>query len=480
MFISLLNIIMNFKSIYFNKSFWKTVLPLAIPIALQNLLAASFSLIDTFMVAGLGSTVLSSVGMAGQYTWLFNIVIFGLASGTALFVSQYWGTKDIDSIHKTEGIAVVLALSTGALFCIIGALFPEAILSIFNDDPTVIEIGASYIRYACWSYPAFALNFTLYIILRSTEKFKLPVIMSVINEAMNAFFNYCLIHGALGFPEMGAAGAALATTCSCWLSTLILFTVCFIRRDIIIAPPREIFGFSLRQVSVFMKKTLPAILNEGAFALGTTVLNIILSNISVESYAGVTILRTVENLAFVFIVGLCNACSIVVGKSIGAGDIIGGKKDANRFMFIMPVFSIITSTALILLRSPLVSLFTLNGEYSDLAISSALFCILIYAIDMPLRNIPYLTIVGIFRPGGDPKTGMICDVSALWLVSIPLTAILAYLGVPFKTVFLLMYFSEDIPKSILCIYYFASGKWIHPVTPEGRLALEKLKSEKKI
>lgn len=466
---------MNIRSIYFNKAFWKTVLPLALPIALQNLMAASFSLIDTFMVAGLGSTVLSSVGMAAQYTWLFNITIFGLASGCGLFVAQFWGVKDIRSINRIQGMSVLLAIGAGLLFFSGAFFFPEEIVTLFNKDKTVIAIGASYLRYASFSYPAFALNFVLYTVLRSTEKVRLPMVLSIVNAALNACLNYILIFGIGGFDGMGATGAALATSLSCWTTTAILLTVCFIQKNIVIAPVKALFSFTKQNFSSFMRKTMPAVINEGVFALGTTILNIILSNISVDAYAGVTILRTVENLAFVFIVGLCNACSIIIGKSIGSGDIIGAKQDAKRFIFIMPLFSILTGSILILLRAPLVSMFTYNGEYSDIAIKSALYCILIYAIDMPLRNIPYLTIVGIFRPGGDPKTGMICDVSALWFISIPLTAILARLGLPFETVFLLMYISEDIPKSCLCIWYFVSGKWIHPVTEEGKKALAELK-----
>ncbi|MBQ4067394.1 MAG: MATE family efflux transporter [Clostridia bacterium] len=469
---------MNIRSLYFHKPFWKTAIPLALPIALQNLMAASFSLIDTFMVAGLGSQTLSAVGMASQYTWLFNIVIFGLASGTALFVSQYWGGRDRSAIHRTEGMALMLAIGTGLLFFIIGALFPEAILSIFNKDEAVIKTGSSYIRYACFSYPAYALNFTLYTVLRSTEKVRLPMVLSVFNAGLNAVLNYGLIYGRLGLPEMGAAGAALATSLSCWVTTAALLATCLIQKNIVVASLKKLFIFTRKQFSAFMRKTLPAVLNEGVFALGTTVLNITLSNLSVEAYAGVTILRTVENLAFVFIVGLCNACSIIVGKSIGAGDIRGAREDATRFLFVMPLFSLITSLGLILLRSPLVSLFTYSGEYTDVAVSSALYCILIYALNMPLRNVPYLTIVGIFRPGGDPKTGMICDVSALWFISIPLTVILSLSGVPFEIVFLCMYLSEDIPKTALCLWYFASGKWIHPVTPEGKLALEQMKKNK--
>lgn len=469
---------MNLKSIYLDKSFWKITIPLALPIALQNLMAASFSLIDTFMVSRLGDTTLSAVGMASQFTWAFNILVFGLASGTGLFVAQYWGIKDKRSIHHTQGMALSVGIALGLLFFLGGAFFSREILSVFNKDPVVVEIGASYLRYACWSYPPFVLSFVLYTVLRSTENVKLPMYLSIFNAGANAFLNYGLIFGKFGLPKMEAAGAALATAISCWSTFLILILVCYIKKNIIRESFNKMFSFTKKSFAIFTKKTTPAILNEGMFAVGTAILNIILSNTGVDNYAGVTILRTVENLAFVFIVGLCNACSIIVGKSIGSGNIIRAKEDTVRFMMIMPLFSIFTSSVLILLRSPIVSLFTSGGGYSDVAVSSALFCILIYSFDLPLRNIPYLTIVGIFRPGGDPKTGMICDVSALFCISIPLTAILANCGVPFPVVFLIMYLSEDIPKSILCLYYYISGKWIKPVTQEGQRALKELQSSK--
>ncbi|MBE6714768.1 MAG: MATE family efflux transporter [Ruminococcaceae bacterium] len=467
---------MNFKTIFFDRSFWKTAIPLALPIALQNLMAASFSLIDTFMVARLGGTALSAVGMAGQFTWVFNILIFGLASGTGLFVAQYWGVKDKRSIHHTQGMALAIGLCLGTLFCLAGVIFPDEILRIFNKNPEVVQIGASYLKYASLSYPAFALSFVLYTVLRSTENVKLPMYLSIFNAAINAILNYGLIFGKFALPKMNAAGAAVATAISCWLTFCVLLIICLIRKNIVYVSIKKMFSFTKVQFSSFAKKTTPAILNEGMFALGTAALNIILSNTGVDNYAGVTILRTVENLSFVFIVGLCNACSIIVGKSIGKGDIIKANQDTDRFMLIMPIFSILTATVIILLRHPVVNLFTMDGGYSKTAITAALTCMLIYALDMPLRNIPYLTIVGIFRPGGDPKTGMICDVSSLWLISIPLTAILAHFEVPFPILFLCMYLSEDIPKTVLCLYYYLSGSWIRPVTPEGQLALEKLKA----
>lgn len=470
---------MNIKSIYLNKPFWKTVIPLALPIAVQNLLAASFAMVDTFMVAGLGDTVLSSVGMASQFSWLMNAFIFGLASGTALFVSQYWGTDDRASIHKTQGMALIMSLSVSLIFCLTAFFASPLIVRIYSKTPEVISLGSSYLKFVCWSYIPNALTFTLSTVLRSTEKVKLPVLIAVITALLNMSFNYCLIYGNFGFPKMGAAGAALATSLSNWISFIVLLIISVVKKNILIAPLSELFGFSARDFKNFLKKAVPIVCNEATWAVGTVTMNAILSNLGDEYYAGVTILRTVENLAFVFIVGLCNACSIIVGKQIGAGKVREAKENTVRFSFIMPLFSILTSSVLLLLRHPIVGLFTSNGEYSALSISTAIMCITTYACIMPFRNMPYLYIVGVFRPGGDPKTGLLCDMIPLWIISIPTTAILAYVvKLPFHLVFMFMYLCEDIPKATLCICYYLTGKWVRPVTEEGKLALKKMKAEK--
>ncbi len=470
---------MNFKDLYMNRPFWKITLSLAIPIALQNLLSASFSLVDTFMVAKLGGEHLAAMGMAGQWSWLLNIFCFGLVSGTCLFIAQYWGIKDIKSIHRTSGIAITSAILISVIFMLIGAVKPELIISVFSRTPEIVQYGSDYLRIAAYSYPAVALNLIFCAILRSTEKVKLPVVVSLFTAVLNAVLNYCLIFGVLWFPEMGIKGAAIATCISSWAGVVLLFTISLISNNILIAPISELFGFSGRQISLFYKRALPIIFNEAAWGTGTVVINAIFSNMGDDYYTGVTIFRTFENIAYVFIVGLCNACSVMVGKSIGAGKIERAKKDAWRYTVIMPVACIVTGAFVILLREHLVLAFTSGAEYTPSAVAAAIGCLLIYGCEMPIRNIPYLMVVGIFRPGGNSKLAMICDLVCLWLISIPLTAILAFVvKLPFIYVFLFMFLLEDIPKSFLCLYNFVRDKWISPVTEEGKAAFEKLKSNK--
>ncbi len=478
-FVYIKGISMKFKDIFLNRPFWRVALGLAVPIALQNLLSASFSLVDTFMVAKLGGDHLAAMGMAGQWSWLLNIFTFGLVSGTSLFIAQYWGIKDIHSIRRTSGIAITSAVIISTIFTVIGVARPEFIISVFSRTPEIVQYGSDYLRLAALSYPAVALNLIFCAILRSTEKVKLPVVISLITAVSNAILNYCLIFGIGIFPEMKIKGAALATCISSWMGVLILFIISLITKNILIAPLKETFGFNGKHIRNFYRRAIPVIFNEAAWGIGTVVTSAIFSNMGDDYYTGFTIFRTFDNIAYVFLIGLCNACSVMIGKSIGSGKIERGKEDAWRFTAIMPLTCIIVGGTVALFREFLVTVFTSGAYYTPAAITAALGCLLVYGCEMPIRNIPYLMVVGIFRPGGNSKLAMICDLICLWCISIPATLILAFvIKIPFVYVFLCMLLLEDIPKATLCMYFFTKDKWISPVTKEGRLAYEKMKSKK--
>jgi Na+-driven multidrug efflux pump len=166
----------------------------------------------------------------------------------------------------------------------------------------------------------------------------------------------------------------------------------------------------------------------------------------------------------------------MVGKSIGAGEIREGIRESKRFMALFPFVSVVVGGAVILLRSPLVSVFNLGNGISDYTIETAEWVLVIYAVWVIVRNIPYLTVVGIFRPGGDTVTGMIVEIGALWAFSVPMTFIAANVWhLPFLAVYAVMYLCEDIPKAIYFLIYWHSGKWIRPVTDVGRQNLIEFK-----
>lgn len=458
--------------LFYDKGFWRTAVKLAIPISLQNMLISSFTLADTLFVSQLGDVSLSAVGMMGQWCWLLNMILIGVSSGTSVFVAQYWGVKNIKKINMTCGIATASAILVSGVFTVISLLMPEFVVNIFNNDANVISEGTSYLLIVCLSYPAVAITNIFSSVLRSVENVKLPMYVSVFTTFLNIFLDYGMIFGRLGFSYMGIKGAALATTISAWLGVLLILLISFLQKNILFAPVKNTFGFKLSDIKVFYKKALPVIFNETMWGAGTFIFNIIFGHMGYEYFAAITILRSFENIAFVFIIGLCNACSIMVGKSIGKGKIERGIDDTKRFLMIFPFVSLIIAVLIYVFRPELIGIFNLNDNISEVTLNSAMSIMAFYAFEFTIRQIPFLMIVGIFRSGGDTVTGVKYDLFSLWLLSIPATLISVYiLKAQFTVAFAVMYIFEDYVKIILCIKYYKSLKWVKPLTVEGKAAL---------
>jgi len=471
---------LNLSKYLGDKVFWKVTIALALPIAFQNMLTSSFALVDTLMVSMLGDISLAAAGMAGQWSWLLNIFLFGVCSGASIFISQYFGVDDRRGIHRTAGIAIASGLVLGAIFMAAACLFPNTVMRIFGKEEAVIAEGASYLRIAGFSYFAVVINSVWSAVLRSTAQVKLPMYVSLITTVENAVLNYFFIFGGFGWNGLGIEGAALATVISSWTGAILLLVFSMRKGNILYAPLKELFHFTKSGIVLFYKKALPVMANESMWGLGTFCYNAIFGALGYENYEAVTIIRTFESIAFAFFVGLCNACCIMVGKSVGLGKINRAWQDALRFAVIVPALSAVVGWIIVLFRSPLVSIFNLSGNISSEVIGMAQILLTIYALEVPLRNVPYTTIVGVFRSGGDATTGVIFDLSCLWGIALPATLIAAFaLKLPFPVVFACMYLFDDGIKSVLCIRHFRKAKWIKPVTPEGQAGLVLWQEERK-
>ncbi len=444
-----------------DRKFWKWILTLAIPIALQNLLSSSLAIIDNLMIGRLGDIAVGAVGICAQIAQLVNISLFGITSGGTIFAAQYWGKKDLEGIRRTYGLMTISCFIVSMLAAILISAFPEVVLGFYTNSKPIINEGAKYLRIAAFSYVGIAINLGFCTILRSTEEVKLPVISNLISVFVNIFFNAVLIFGLLGFKKFGIQGAAIATVIASLVNPLFIFLVAFFRKYILRCSLKEMFTFPKGFVKKFFSISIPVFCNEAMWALGVAGVNMVYGRMGESNIAALTITKTVENLAFVLMVGLCSACSVMIGKSIGKEDFDTAHTYAKRFTLLIPAFCLVIGGSIILLRSPLLSLFSLSEE----AKYAAMFLLMFFGMEMPLRNIPYISIVGIFRAGGDTRKGMLFDVSCLWCLSLP-TAII--LGLVWKWEFLLVYpivlLIEDIPKAFFCIRHTLSGKWMHSVT----------------
>lgn len=465
-------------SLFKDKGFWVTAFKLTLPVVIQNLLTSSYTLVDTLLVSNLGTVALSSVGMVGQWAWLMNMILVGFASATTVFVSQFWGIKDMGKIRHIEGISTVFAFGVSALFTAVSLIVPNLVVGMFNSDSQIISVGSEYLRAVSFSYIPIALTNILAAVLRAVENVKLPMYVSGFSTVLNIFLDYVMIFGKLGFPQWGVKGAAIATSVSAWLGLALLVIVSIVKKNIIIENPKKIFNFSKQEISSYVKIATPVVLNEGMWGAGTFVYNIIYGNMGYEYFSALTILRSFENISFVLFIGISSAAAVMIGKSIGKGNIKRGLVDSKRFMIIVPILAVIVAITIFVFRYQLVNIFNMGNNISQLAIDTAGIIMAIYAVAFPFRMLPYLEVVAVFRAGGDTVTGAKQELFCLWALSVPATLIAVYVfKAPFVVAFAVMYIFEDIPKNIMTLKFYLSKKWIKPVTKEGLEGLDKLNEE---
>ncbi len=443
------------------ESLAKSILRLAIPVSLQQLMVASLNLVDTTMVVQLGNISTAAIGAAGRWFFLFNLFNFGFASGMSVLVAQYWGVKDEDNIRSAYGFGLVNAVVVAVIFTTLAQIMPETMMRAFTNEAPVIAEGAKYLRIATWAFIPLSFNILTAYVLRSTERVVLPLIASFVSVIINTTLNYILIFGKLGFPAMGIEGAGTATAISSSLQLVLLLSVSVIRKSIIASHIKSFIPKTKAFILKYYKFALPVLVNEVFWALGFNAYCMVLARQGHDNYAAYTIFASVEQVIFTLFVGVCSACAILVGKRVGANKIDDAYKVAKKFLIGVPVGGIVAGGLLVLISGPIIGLMNVETAYTA---HMAQRLMLIYSGLLWAYLFPYIAIVGVFRAGGDTKIGLVYDLSTLWLVGVPMVYLAGMVfHLPFEITFGLMYV-ESIVKSVLCIRHFKRKKWLIRIT----------------
>ena len=442
-----------------DKRFYTAMLAIALPIALQNLISSSLNMVDTVMIGRLGETEIAAVGLANQYFFLLILVLFGVNSGAAIFTSQYWGKNDIPNIKRVMGIMLLLGGGLSLIFAATAFFAPSFILRIFTADTSVIELGSSYLRIVSLSYFITAMSFTYSFTLRSTGQAKLPMVVSAISLLCNTVFNYLLIFGTFGFPNMGVAGAALATLFSrCIELALILFIV-YGQKMEIAASFKEMLDIPSSLFMQYLKTGLPVILNEGFWSLGMVMYTVAYARISTEAIASVQIANTVQGVFMVVAFGLGNACAVMLGNAIGAKEDERAIDYAARFAVIGPIVGILLGAMLMVSSSFILSFFNVSPE----VYVNAKYILMIMAFFISFRIFNTILIIGILRSGGDTTYSLILELCCVWLIGVPLAFIGAMLlKLPVYWVVAIVS-CEEVIKAFIGIPRVVSKKWLRNV-----------------
>lgn len=443
-----------------DKKFYKLLLSISLPIAMQNLITFAVSMIDTIMVGSLGEVQLSAVAIANNLFFVLMILMFGLAGGSNIMISQYFGKGDKKSIHKILAIMYRVCITITLIFICIAIFIPSNFMSIFTKDLAVIEAGASYLRIICIGYLFYTLTNCTIMILRSVKTVRISIVVYSISLIVNAFFNWVLIFGKFGAPALGVRGAAIATVIARIVESIIILMFMIYYEDRIRLKIKHLLKIDKLMLKDFVSVCTPVLFNELLWSTGASMISVIVGRLGTDIVAANSINTIAHQFVTVFIFGLSNAAAVIIGNTIGEGR----KKEAVEYASTIGLFSVvmgmIAGVIVYLIRPIVVDFYNVTEATKAVAMEIMGVTSIIVVFQALGVNI----MMGVLRGGGDAKFVLINDILFMWLVAIPGGFIAAFvLKLPIAAVFFIIK-SDEVLKSIVSIFRVISGKWVKDVT----------------
>ena len=456
------------------KAFIKSVMAIAVPVALQNLLTTTGSMIDTMMLAPLGELTVGAVGLCAQFSSLMFTGYWGFVGGGMLFFAQYYGAKDDEGINRSYGITLSFMMLVGFLFGLAAILFPEAIMKVYTDKTAIQQVGVEYLRIIGFAYPLQVYAMACSALLRTTDKVRIPLYGGIASVVTNCSLNWLLIGGRLGFPAMGVRGAALATVIAAVVNVAVILTCAKVQKHPYLLRVSRHFRWEKRNLKEYLQKCFPIICNEVLIGVGAFLMNIVLGRQSEQAIAGLAVFRTLEGFIIGFFAVFSNASSVLVGKEVGAGNLKLAYERAKRVVLLCDCFILLGCLFLIAVHTPLLQAMSLSGESFRLCFGM----LLIYSL-VALFRMANWTQNDTYRSAGDAATGTILEITFMYLMVLPAVYLSGLaLKAPFLAVFACCYIDEPIRFFIMQRHMY-SGKWVRPVTPEGQAALPAFMAERR-
>ncbi|MDO5026685.1 MAG: MATE family efflux transporter [Tissierellia bacterium] len=451
-----------------NKYFWKdrlfikTMLAVALPVAVQFLISTSINMADTVMISSLGSAEIAAVGLVNQFVFFFMVATFGFCSAGAVFFSQFYGDRNMEEVRRYLSITLQLVTILSLIFTVISLIWSKEIMRLLIPDEEVIFYGAGYLRLIALTFVMTGISQALNTVLRSVNRAFEPLLVSIVAFFTNVFFNYIFIFGKLGAPALGVRGAAVGTIIARFVEIVLLLAFVFFRRpnDHTIKPI-EIFAFHKEILRKFFKIALPIIIAEVFWSLGQLMFSVAYARIGKDATAAVQLTNTIQNLFFILVNAINTAAAVLIGQSLGANDKDYAKTQASYFISITLMFGLVSTAFLSLLPDLLLKIY---NNLDPAIYQMARNLLIIRGLFIAFRFLNGMLFVGIFRAGGETKLPLIFELLTMWVFAIPASFIGVLLfKLPVELIFTIVS-TEELIKFILIFPLYKKNRWLKTIT----------------
>ncbi len=448
-----------------DKTFYRKLLLLAVPVVLQQMITVGVSIMDTVMLSSLEEAQISASSLAGSFLNFFHIICMGLGGGAVVLASQFYGERDMGSFRKVMTITLRVSFVIGLLATLATLFFPRQIMTIYTSEQHVIEYGIKYLKVVAFSMLFMLLTIPITLVLRSAGKANVPLYSAIGAFILNIIFNYIFIFGKFGAPRMEIAGAALGTVISYAFQLVFVFGYVFFVDKHIGYRFKHLFEPTRDYIRSFFRYGAPVIISDTILGLGTNVVSIIMGHIGASFVAAYAIISTIMRLTTTFTQGCAVAGGVVIGNTLGEGDKEKAFRQGVTCCWISVGLGIAMALVLIVAGTPYISMYNITESTRVIALE------LLYAaaLNSLFMNAANMLTKGILRGGGDTRWLMVMDVIFLWAVSIPFGALagLVWHLPPFVTYMLLRF--DPVLKTFVGFRRLYSKKWINIVKAEKKV-----------
>ena len=440
--------------------FYRKLWGLVFPIAIQNLMTALVSASDAFMLGFVSQTSLSAVSLATQIQFVHNLFMLALTIGATTLAAQYWGKGDTDSVEEILAIVLKISMAVSVVFFIAAMFFSGFLMRIFTNDIRLIQAGIPYLRIVSVSYLFMGFSQIYLCIMKNSGRTAKSTIYGSVAVVINIGFNVIFIFGLAGFPAMGIAGAALATTVSRALE-LLLTIYENMHRSLVCVRLKYIRNSSKKLKKDFWHYTTPVLGNELVWGCGFTMFSVIMGHLGSDAVAANSVANILKNIIACVCNGIGIGAGIIVGNELGKGEMERATEYGNR-LFKLAVFAGAVSGLILLAVSPVLRIFT--GSLSAQAHSYLKNMMYICTYYLIGKSVNATVIAGVFCAGGDTKFGLKCDAVTMWVILIPIGMITAFvLKLPIMVVYFIISMDEIIKLPAVYRHY-KKYNWVRNLT----------------
>ena len=440
-------------------SFYKEALAIGIPVMLQALIQSLVSLIDSFMVAGLGDVKMSGVNISGQICFIFMVMQNMICASGGIFLTQYFGAKQREGMRQSVAFKVVASLSTCIFYFLATFVFTRPVLSLMvignSQADLILDEGQKYMYLMGFIGIQMMISSILSSSYREIGRVRVILVITLIAAGSNAFLNWVFIYGHLGMPRLEVEGAAYATIIAKTVEMLLLigYTIKerpeFISFSVFKRIDWALFGRILKKGSLLIMSQMMWVLSESF----TAAIYNGRGNAAVVS--GMAASFSIANLFFISFDGITTATGVLIGKSLGRNELDDARKEKTWMLSAAIIFGCIMCLV------GVVTVLLVPVVFGNLSIDAQNICramLLLMALFMPLW-IYVNTQLAVCRAGGDTKVGFFVD-GVTTAVMIPMLLILAFFT---NASPVMMYFGVkalDVGKIIVATHEMKKERWV--------------------